>query len=140
MKAKVIGLVLTVVALNGCASTGPASNDGPSVPVFRIGQETPCEYESLGRIVAEATMTSFSERDYELAMNRELGRAGSKIGADAVIAEDPIARLPFAVGQVRQHPPSPSLQRRVEFEGEAVRWIEGTCRRYVPEALPSLSG
>jgi len=129
MKEKVIGLVLTVVALNGCASTGPATDDGPRVPVFRIGQETPCEYESMGRIAAEATMTSFSERDYELAMNRELGRAGSKIGADAVIAEDPLARLPFAVGQVRQHPAQPPPQRRVEFVGEAVRWIEGTCKR-----------
>ena len=89
MKAKVIGLVLTVAAFNGCASTGPASNDGPRVPVFRVGQDTPCDYESMGRIVAEG----------------------------------PEPRLPTFV-----HLPPPSLPRRVEFEGEAVRWIEGTCK------------
>jgi len=83
----------------------------------------------MGRVLAAATLTSFTEGEYERAWARELGRAGAKVGADAVIAEEPVLRLPFNVARVRTgERPSPPRPREVEFEGEAVRWIEGTCK------------
>jgi hypothetical protein len=82
----------------------------------------------MGRIVAETTVAGLSEREYQLAVVRQLGQAGAKAGADAVIVEDRQFRLPLVVVQGNRMS-SVSPQRRVEFEGEAVGWIDGTCKR-----------
>jgi hypothetical protein len=114
---------LVAPALIGCASPGLRVDEQPRAPVYRFGQETPCDYESIGPITAETTL--YSGDDYEKTRVKALGEAAARMGADAVILPDPApsVRLPFVV-QGQLSPP-----RQVRFEGEAVRWVAGTCRR-----------
>ena len=123
MKGLKLTLSLVSVAVIGCASSGPRVDQDSGVPVFRFGQETPCDYESIGTVIAETTI--YSGDDYRTVRVRALSDAGARMGADAVILPDPglPARLPFVV-QGQQSAP-----RQVKFEGEAVQWIEGTCKR-----------
>ena len=137
MAAPKVGLLSLALVLTGCVSAGPRPDDLPRVPVYQIGEETPCDYELIRRVVAEQGNTGRSDQDFRLAMQRALGIAGAEAGADAVIVRDYVRRLLFTTTRTGLPPsPSPPLM----FEGEAVRWIEGTCKRYGPEALSSLSG
>ena len=117
--------------LFGCASAGPPAEEGPRVPVYEEGEETPCEYEVMHPIQVSISTTRLGNRDREEVRDRELGLAGAKIGADAVVFPDPgPLRIPFVVSRVggarsAVHTPPPAP---VEFKGLAVRWIPETCK------------
>ena len=115
------GLVLLLI-LNGCVSKAPASENLPRVPVYQIVDETPCEYEAIGRAEAEAENTGRSDLEYRRAMEEALGIQGARMGADAVIVRDFKRRLPFVRNRA-----DISLSRP-RFEGTAVRWIRETCK------------
>jgi len=122
MRAVGIGIPLFAFTLVGCASSAPQIEDLPRVPVYQVGEETPCEYEQLGRVVAEQRNTGTTDGAYRDAMQQALGRAGAKAGADAVIVRDFVRRLPFAV-RGADPPRAPRM-----FEGISVRWIEEPCK------------
>mgnify|MGYP001031125503 CR=1 FL=1 len=100
MKHQRLALIILSLALAGCASWGPRAEDEPRVPVYRHDQETPCDYEPLGRVVAHAVIQP-GERE-EWVRERALGRVGAEMGADAVILPGPEGgreRLPFGPGR-----------------------------------------
>ena len=120
--------VLFAFFLTGCASAGSGGEGDPRVPVYRADEETPCEYEFIGTVVAEVPAQVGSGPDFEAEREKKLGEAGAKKGADAVILSE--IRLPFAIGSVTtagQFRAAPSQEPR-RVEGKAVLWIEGTCR------------
>jgi hypothetical protein len=115
-----LGLLLVA-----CASGGPGVEEDRSVPVYRADDETPCEYEFIETLRVEASVLPHRARDYEEVRARELGRAGAKIGADAVILADTRQWVPFRVEDAQNAlAPTPFW-----FEGDAVSWVPGTCKR-----------
>jgi hypothetical protein len=118
-------VILPVLLLVGCASAGPVADEEPTVPVYGPNEKTPCEYEAIGPVGAEAWVGLPGARGHEEARAQELGRAGARIGADAVILPDTRVRLPFSVPGAGEAPTRTLLR----FEGQAVTWIEGTCKR-----------
>ena len=111
----------------GCASAGSPADEGPRVPVFDERGETPCEYEVMHSISASASSTRVGDREGGEARDRELGLAGAKIGADAVIVpyQGP-KKIPFVVGSRSGAPAYGPAQ--VKYEGWAVRWIPEPCK------------
>ena len=134
MAGRAVAPLLGALVLSGCASAGPRNEDGPRVPVFQAGEETPCDYETIGPVSAQQRYTGTTDQDYRLAIQRELGRAGAEAGADAVIVEDYVRRLPFATSQT-EAPRSPLM-----FEGTAVRWIIETCKLGARRAFDPTGG
>lgn len=121
MKAKPVGAVLFLV-FAACASSPPADPDLIPVPVYSE-TETPCDYEVIDRVqIRNPRAPSFEQ--YVQRIREGLGREGAAVGADAVIAE-----LPSGSGVARRREVGrsqmPSLPPPVE--GEAVRFLPGTC-------------
>lgn len=130
MRVSNIGVLLSGLFMLGCASTGPPAEDGPVVPVYEEGEETPCEYEVMHPIRVSISTTRLGNRDREAVRDRELGLAGAKIGADAVVFPDPgPQKVPFIVGRRSTAGNQMSGTAPVEFQGLAVRWIPETCKR-----------
>jgi hypothetical protein len=126
MKDQSPRVILLGLFLVGCASAGPAADEEPTVPVYGPNEKTPCEYEAIGPVRAEAWVGLQNARGYEEARAQELGRVGARIGADAVILPDTRVQLPFSV-------PGAPTRTLLRFEGQAVTWIEGTCKRRTPK-------
>ena len=124
---KTLPIFMAVLA-GGCASGGSGVDERTSVPVYRLDEQTPCEYEAIGPVSAEATIDLRGSRDIPLTRSRVLGRAGAEVGADAVILKDSEEREPTVDTDPRSGDPVP-IQIRFRFEGEAVTWIDGTCRQ-----------
>ena len=117
--------ILLALLLGGCATAGPSREQDQRIPVFRADEETPCAYELVAPIRVEASVAPYKARDYEEVRARELSRVGAEMGADAVILPDTRPWLPFSVAEAQSAiAPTP-----FRFEGDAVSWIPGTCRR-----------
>jgi hypothetical protein len=115
--------ILLGLLLAGCASAGRHADD--RVPVYRADLDTPCEYEFVASLRVEASVLPHKARDYERVRARELGRAGARAGADAVILPDTRQSLPFVV----ENASTTLVPKPFWFEGDAVSWISGTCMR-----------
>ena len=130
MNAPSVGILLIAIVLGGCASAVPWNDDLPRVPVYQVGEDTPGEYVAMGRVVVEQRHTGTSDQEFRVAMQRALGRAGAEAGADAVIVQDYVRRLPFAV-RGSNAPRTPAM-----FEGTAVRWLRETCKSGIGRQKP----
>jgi hypothetical protein len=82
--------------------------------------------------VVETRLVFSGGRAYEVARENELGEAGARIGADAVILTDATLRFPFMLPGDSRAP----QERDVRFEGLAVRWLPETCRAQRSIPLP----
>ena len=132
MKTSVFGLVLLVLC--GCASGGGGGGDD-TVPVFLTPADVPCEYVVMDTIQERSSVSVPSpSQGRESARNRErvLGRAGARLGADAVVVI-PFERLPFRVAVSRGE----SQMVPVTYEGEAVRYSDPTCGAAAKSRAPS---
>lgn len=125
MKGHIPTLFLLGLLLAACATSRPAAEENQQVPVYRADEKTPCEYEIIETVRVETSVDPFKARDYEAVRDLELGRAGAKVGADAVILPDTRLWLPFSV----QAASNPIAATPFSFEGDAVSWIAGTCER-----------
>lgn len=109
----------------GCATGGPGEEEVVPVPVY-AKHDAPCEYEVIRRVEARGYVGD--PRDFVEVRDRELGRVGARVGADAVIlatGTGPV-KLPFIVGDpemARNRPISSTT-----FYGEAVRFDTTNCR------------
>lgn len=119
-----VPLVALAVFAFGCASAG-GGNDLPPVPVYAATDPLPCEYEVIQTVRGSSSAQS-SRAAFERIQADVLGRAGANIGADAVITPEPneVGTQRRAVGRAGQPTPPP---RVVRFEGEAIRFLPGTC-------------
>ncbi len=122
-----------VLAAWGCASTPGDPNLTP-VPVYRES-EAPCEYEVIDRVRVQQPGGTPTLEEFVRRLRVDLGRAGARVGADAVIAALPDPSNP---GRARRRevsgarpPPPPPM-----FTGEAVRFITDTCGRLARTAQP----
>lgn len=121
--------LLPALILVGCATSSPAPEDeGPRVPVYQVGDKLPCDYEVIRIVRAERKQGVRSDVENHRAMEQALGKTGADAGADAVIVDDFSLKLPFVVVRSGQPRPSPSISRLPPYEGNAVRWIPGTCK------------
>jgi len=130
MKRQSLVFLPLALFLAGCASGGSAGEEQPAVPVYGPDEETPCEYEFLATVTAELSPLT-SGRMLEEEMIKELGKAGAKSGADAVILPAGPGgglRLPFTVERVGGSRNSSMPTQGPEVEGQAVRWIQETCK------------
>ena len=98
--------------------------------VYEADDEKPCEYQEMHPISVSVSASEVGGRSQAEARDRELGLAGARVGADAVIVPDlGPEKLPFLVGSRSRAAgviPPPTQTR---FEGMAVRWIPETCKR-----------
>jgi hypothetical protein len=116
----------------GCASAGDPTEQVASVPVFDSPEDVPCQYEVMSTVRGESPRSAGgSPAAYERERARVLGRVGARAGADAVLVE-PVedlagvqrrAVVSAPAGSPPSIPPGPALQ----FEGEAIRYVAGTC-------------
>jgi hypothetical protein len=126
--------------LAGCASSGGIPSEGApadgapavatSVPVFDSAEDVPCAYEVIRTVRGESDASTGGSPDrYERERERVLGRAGARIGANAVLVE-PVSEMrgvqrrvvvSAPAGSPPPLPPAPNLQ----FEGEALRYLPG---------------
>ena len=113
-----------VIAAWGCASSPEDPNLAP-VPVYRES-EAPCEYEVIDRVRVRQPSRAPTFEEFVRRLRVDLGRAGARVGADAVIAALPDPSNPGTARrrEVSGAPPPPPM-----FTGEAVRFIPDTCGR-----------
>ncbi|MBM4184539.1 MAG: hypothetical protein FJ207_09965 [Gemmatimonadetes bacterium] len=71
--------------------------------------------------------TGGSPTAYEQERERVLGRVGARARADAVLVE-PVSQLGGVGRRVAVPAGSPPPTSRLQFLGEALRYVEGTCR------------
>jgi hypothetical protein len=86
----------------------------------------PCRFEVIERVEAQGTVTvppTPGEQDRE--RRRLLGREGARVGADAVLLPQGRAAVGTAVVAVRANQ---SRTITVDFVGDAIRLLPGTCR------------
>jgi hypothetical protein len=125
---RVASVGLALVAM-GCASAGaaPGAEEGREpVPVYARESDVPCRFENVQTVRGSASVTSYEE----FAREREkvLAREGARVGADAVLLPASEERRGVAVtarvgpGGVQR------LPTQISFEGQAIRFVEGTCR------------
>ena len=116
--------LLGAILLVGCASSGGGSG-AETVPVYTRAHHIPCQYEVLEIVRASGTVVLTSPVAVrERAQARALGRAGARVGADAVFVPPPDPDV--GVARRREITDEPIL---VTFVGQAIRFIPGTCRR-----------
>ena len=117
-----VPLVALAMFAFGCASAG-GGNDLPPVPVYAVNDPLPCEYEVI-QTVRGSTSAQSSRAAFERIRADVLGREGANVGADAVITPEPLEGGTVRRVRAGQPPPPPRILR---FEGEAIRFIPGTC-------------
>ena len=126
-----------ILLLAACASSGLGED---RVPVYTSIDDVPCEFE-LVRILQVASSERFGDlNEFRTAQGRVLGREGRKLGADAVVAPQldsvfvAAGELTGTMVSVPLGTPPPSVippeggEPEFIFEGNAIRFIEGTCR------------
>ena len=110
--------------LTACAST-PDTDHLLPVPVFAEG-EVPCEYEVIERVRVRNPTMATSEEDYLRLLREAYGKAGARVGADAVIARIP---SPQGTARRREVGRTPAVSSGPP-PGEAIRCIRSGTRRF----------
>ena len=112
----------------GCASAGTGTAEGPtSVPVYLTAAEVPCRFEVIERVEGQGMAASLEE--YERERSRVLGRAGARVGADAVLIPEgrPEPGRGSVGVQVRGTSAGGRISSTMEFSGDAIRFVDATC-------------
>lgn len=122
-------LILSALLVAGCASGGPSGGEEQGVPVFGPDEETPCDYEEIGLVSVEVTLDEQNLRVGDDTPRRALAREGARRGADAVILRESRRQIPFDVVTDSRTGHRTAIPVRARFDGLAVTWIEGTCKR-----------
>ena len=128
--------LLILACLAGCASAGAPSQTLAMVPVYDSPEDVPCQYEPMGSVEGDRPASTVGSRAaYERERAQVLGRLAARLGADAVLVTPagepagqrrPVGNLVVAVSDGGT--PVIETPRNVRFEGEALRFIPGTCR------------
>ena len=117
-------LVALLSLAAACASAGTPPATEATVPVFDSRDDVPCQFEVMRTIRGESNATTGgSPAAFEQERGRVLGRVGARAGADAVLVE---AVGEMAGVQRRVAAPAGSLPN-LQFVGEALRYLPGTC-------------
>jgi hypothetical protein len=129
MTRSVVRLAWTLlfVLLAACAYPREPRERPATVVVYASGADVPCEFEVTRRIQARADVPfpPPSRADQERERDRVLARAGERVGADAVIA---IPGRQLGAGTIGIQVDTMPRTIPMSFEGDAVRFIPGTCR------------
>jgi hypothetical protein len=108
----------------GCASSG--SSESSVVPVYATEGEVPCRFEIIERIEVQGSISvPPSPGETERERRRLLGREAASVGADAVLLPQSRAPVGTAVAAV---PAGGRTTIPVDFVGDAIRFLPGTCR------------
>jgi hypothetical protein len=108
----------------GCASSG--SSESSAVPVYATESEVPCGFEVMERIEVQGSISlPPTPGESEREQRRLLGREGARAGADAVLLPQSRTAVGSAVVAV---PANQSTTIMVDFVGDAIRFLPGTCR------------
>jgi len=113
--------------LAACAYPREPRERPTTVVVYPSGADVPCEFEVMRRIQARATVPfpPPSRVDQERERDRVLARAGERVGADAVVA---VPGRQLGSGTIGIQVDTMPTTMTMEFEGEAIRLLPGTCR------------
>ena len=110
-----------------CASGG-GGTEAPPVPVYTAA-DVPCEYEVMRTVRRSPPSRPRTAQEFERLQTSLLGQAGANVGADAVVVAAVDLRQTGTAVSRQVVPGTPRTSGdRFEFEGEAVRFIPGTCR------------
>jgi hypothetical protein len=117
-------LAFLVVA---CAYPLEPRKRSATVLVYPSAADVPCEFEVMRRVQARATVRfpPPSRADQERERDRVLARAGERVGADAVVA---VAGRTLGTGTIGVQVDTMPSTITMDFEGDAIRLIPGTCR------------
>jgi hypothetical protein len=113
--------------LAACAYPREPRERPATVVVYGSGADVPCEFEVMRRVQAR-TSVPFpppSRADQERERDRVLARAGERVGADAVVA---IPGRQLGAGTIGVQVDTMPRSIPMDFEGDAIRFIPGTCR------------
>ena len=126
MRLRIASAVMMMTLL-ACASSGTSAGGPSTVPVYAAEAEVPCRFEVIQRVEAEATLslTPSVRDDQDRERRRLLGREGARVGADAVLlpqTRNPVGNAVVAVN------PNQATTITVDFVGDAIRFLPGTCR------------
>jgi hypothetical protein len=113
--------------LAACAYPREPRERPATVLVYGSGADVPCEFEVMRRVQAR-TSVPFpppSRADQERERDRVLARAGERVGADAVVA---IPGRQLGAGTIGVQVDTMPRSIPMDFEGDAIRFIPGTCR------------
>ena len=113
--------------LVGCAYPREPRERPATVVVYASVADVPCEFEVMRRIQARTTVPfpPPSRMDQERERDRVLARAGDRVGADAVVA---VAGRTLGTGTIGVQADTMPSTITMDFEGDAIRFIPGTCR------------
>jgi hypothetical protein len=113
--------------LAACAYPREPRERPATVVVYASGADVPCEFEVMRRVQAQASVPfpPPSRADQERERDRVLARAGQRVGADAVVA---IPGRQLGVGTIGVQVDTMPRTIPMDFEGDAIRFIPGTCR------------
>jgi len=117
-----IAWTASIVVASGCAYLGAVQ----PAPLYRAGQQVPCQYDVVTTLRLTPTNPPKTVDDLEDMRAQMLGMAALEVGADAVLVESSEDELggwrprdPFADA------PAPT---KVTFEGTAIRYRLDSCR------------
>jgi len=113
--------------LAACAYPREPRERPATVVVYSSGADVPCEFEVMRRVQARTTVPfpPPSRADQERERDRVLARAGDRVGADAVLA---VAGRTLGTGTIGVQVDTMPNTITMDFEGDAIRFIPGTCR------------
>jgi hypothetical protein len=126
--------VLALLAASAaCASSGAPPTPEATVPVFDSVEDVPCQYEVMRTVRGEGSVpTPGSPSAFERERERVMARVGARAGADAVLVAPMsemtgVQRRAVVSAPAGSPPPLPTATN-LQFEGEALRYLPGTCR------------
>lgn len=110
-----------------CAYPQAPRERAPAVVVYGSEADVPCAFEVMRRIEARATVPfpPPSRADQERERDRVLARAGERVGADAVVA---VLGRSLGAGTIGVQVDTMPRTITMDFAGDAIRLIPGTCR------------
>jgi hypothetical protein len=112
------------IVFAGCASSG--SSGSSAVPVYATESEVPCRFQIIERIEVQGSIAvPPSPGESERERRRLLGREAASLGADAVLLPQSRTAVGTAVVAV---PANQTTTITVDFVGDAIRFLPGTCR------------
>jgi hypothetical protein len=119
--------VAWILLLGACAYPREPRERPATVVVYTSGADVPCEFEVMRRIQAQTTVPfpPPSRADQERERDRVLARAGERVRADAVIA---VPGRQLGAGTIGVQVDTMPSTIPMDFEGDAIRFIPGTCR------------
>jgi hypothetical protein len=118
--------VVWALLLAACAYPREPVDRPTTIPVYLSESDVPCPFEVMQRIEAQGSVPFPSSRaDQDRERERVLVRAGARVGADAVLLV-PTRMLGSGVIGIQTDTMPSTL--RLDFVGDAIRFLPGTCR------------